>query len=382
MTFFRHFSLLVVPFLGGCGLGDSQPSPVNYSPGFFATFDHMVDSTMAQQGLPDAKATTFTSEFVSRVEQGPNADEVHAVGSTWDKVRSFLDIGLISSDIMATVNDSAQSRVDIFADASDRVLRSDYLAITSWNQSVSTAEQMLPTADIVWESLYLVLTESAHAQRKVQTAKGTWVDGYWMRIAEFKRDLWVNDYYQTIWKEPTCYDEYVKTDCISYWVEETCTDVWIDDGYWESTCTGYDENDSCVEWTDVWVSTGYYETQCVAGHYEEQCTDIYQTVCNPGHWDDILIGAHPVRGAPIPGELAWVLPHEAQAAGERIEVLPEQEAAILGLGIEYVLSFGPAYVQGSCRTQLEAAHLAYAEQTPEKSITTSRQAILHCLSKH
>jgi hypothetical protein len=381
MSFLRHLSLLVVPFLGGCFAFDSQLPPVIYSSGFFATFDGMVNETMAQ-GSAEGKASTLASEFNWRVNEGPSADEVHAVGSTWDKVRAFLDIGLLSAEVMASVNESAHPRVDIFADAADRVRRSDFIAITSWNQSVDTKEQLRPTAEIVWESLYLVLTESAHAQRKVSTAKGQWVDGHFTRTAGSRQNLWVNGYDQTVWHDETCYDEYVGTECSSVWVPESCTDVWIEDGYWESTCTASDEDGNCVEWTDVWVDTGYYETQCVEGYYQEQCTDVYQTVCDPGYWEDRYIPAHTVEGVSIPGQLSWVEGHEAEAAGERIEVLPEQEAAILGLGIEYVLSFGPDYVKGSCSTELTAAREAFTVETPENSIKISREAILYCLSRH
>jgi hypothetical protein len=381
MSLLRPLSLLLIPFLGGCVAFDSQPPPVSHSSGFFAEFDRMVDKTMAQS-TADGKAATFVSEFNWRVNEGPSDIEVHAVGSTWDKVSAFMDIGLLSADVMASVNDSAHPRVDIFADAADRVLRSDYLAITSWNQSVDTKEQLRPTADIVWESLYLVLTESGHAQRKVSSTKGYWVDGHWTRTAGSQHNLWVNGYNQTIWHAETCHDEYVGTECASVWISESCTDVWIDDGYWESTCTQYDDDDNCVEWTDVWVDTGYYETQCIDGHYEDQCTDVYQTVCNPEYWEDIYIPAHAVEGVLIPGELTWVEGHEAEATTERIEVLPEQEAAILGLGIEYVLSFGPDYVQGSCRTELEAAQQAFTVEAPEDSIKVSRKSILYCLSRH
>ena len=381
MSLLRHLSLLVVPFLGGCLAFDSTPPPVIHSSGFFAAFDRMVDETMAQSSA-DGQAATFTSEFSWRVNEGPSVDEDHAVGSTWDKVSAFLDIGLLSAEVMASVNNSAHQRVDIFADAADRVLRSDYLAITSWNQNVDTSKQLRPTADIVWESLHLVLTESAHAQRKVSTPKGAWIDGHWTRKPGSQHNLWVNGYYQTVWHDETCQDEFVGTECTSIWIAESCTDVWIDDGYWESTCTQYDDDDNCVEWIDVWVDTGYYETQCVDAHYEDQCTDVYQTVCDPEYWEDIYIPAHSVEGVSIPGELSWVEPHEADATTERIEVFPEQEAAILGLGIEYVLSFGPDYVQGSCLTELEAAHDAFATEAPEDSIKVSRNAILHCLSRH
>lgn len=381
MSFLRHLSLLVVPFLGACVAFDSQPPPVDYSSGFFADFDRMVDDTMTQKSA-EGKASTFVSEFTWRVNEGPSAAEVHAVGSTWDKVRAFLDIGLLSAEVMATVNDSAHPRVDIFSDAADRVLRSDYVAVTSWNQNVDTKDQLRPTTEIVWESLYLVLTESAHAQRTVSTPKGASVEGHWTRTAESRKNLWVNGYNQTVWHDEVCRDEYVGTECTTVWVPETCTDVWIEDGYWESTCTAYDDDGNCVEWTDVWVDTGYYETQCVEGYYAEECTDVYQMVCDPGYWEDIYIAAHTIDGVLIPGDISWVDAHVAEAAAERIEVLPEQEAAILALGIEYVLSFGPDYVKGSCSTELTAATEAFSTKPPEESIKTSRNAIMYCLSRH
>jgi hypothetical protein len=272
--------------------------------------------------------------------------------------------------------------VDIFADAADRVLRSDYVAITSWNQSVHSAETIRPTAEIVWESLYLVLTESEHAERHVSTAEGEWVEGHWTRGVGAHKNLWVKGYYESVWQEETCRDEYIGTECASYWVEPSCTDVWIDDGYWESTCSGYDDDGNCVEWTDEWVDLGYYDTQCVDGYYAEQCANVYQTVCDPGYWNDIWIAAHTVEGAWIPGEISWVEGRQADAAGERVEALPEQEAAILALGIEYVTSFGPDYVQGICFAELDAARTAFTVEAPENSIKTSRNAILHCLSRH
>jgi hypothetical protein len=379
MSLLRNLSLLVVPFVSGCI--DSPPPPIDYSPGFFDSFDIMVDNTNAR-GTDDTKATTFAAEFNRRVNDGPSPVELYAVGPTWDKVRAFLDIGILSAEVMATVNDSAHPRVDIFADAADRVLRSDYVAITSWNQSVDSQMTIQPTAEIVWESLYLVLTESGHAERKVSTAKGEWVEGYWTRGPDEYKSFWVPGYYESVWRDGTCRDNYVRTDCSSYWVPETCSDVWIDDGYWESYCSGYDDNGDCVEWTDEWVDTGYYESQCAAEQYVEDCTDVYQTVCDPGQWLDIWIAAHRVEGAAIPGRLSWVEKHLAEAASERFEALPEQEATILALGIEYVLSFGPDYVQGTCFTNLEAARSSYDVETPEVSIKASRDAIVQCLSQH
>lgn len=379
MSFVRRLSPMLVPFLGGC-LINSEPPPVDYSPGFFSDFERMVNTTNAQTSV-DTKAATFTTEFDYRVKQGPSEYELYAAGPTWDKVRAFLDIGLLSSEIMASVNDSAQSRVDIYADAADWVLRSDYLAITSWNQNVSSDKMIRPTADIVWESLHLVLTESAHAEMKIPTTKGEWVAGHWTRTAKQSRDLWVKGYYETVWRDGSCHDEFVATECSSVWVPETCTDEWIDDGYWESTCSAYDDDGNCTEWTDTWVDTGYYESQCVDSHYEDQCTDVYQTVCVSGRWEDIWISSHTVEGATIPGELAWVEEHQAPETKERVEVLPEQEAAILALGIEYVLSFGPEYLLNTCASKLEEARTAYDTQAAEDSIRSSREAILHCLSQ-
>lgn len=381
MSFLRPLSVVLIPLLGACSPVDSKPGPFDYSPGFFSTFAQTMETTAAS-GTAETQATTLTNEFERQVNAGPNADELYAVAGTWDKVRAFLDIGLVSAEVMASVDDSAQHRVDIYSDAADWVLRSDFVAITAWNQRVHEAYQIRPTAEIVWESLHLVLTESGHAQRKIPVVKGEAVDGYWTRTATQSRDLWVNGHYEPVWRAGTCSDYYVGTSCSSVWVSESCTDVWIDDGYWQSTCTGYDEDNNCVEWTDEWVDTGYYEAQCVEAHYEDQCTDVYETVCESGKWEDVWIEPHAVKGASIPGELAWVVPHEATADGERVEVLPDQEAAILALGIEYVASYGPQFVEGNCATELEKARNAFNTETSEKSIQTSRQAILHCLSKH
>lgn len=379
MNCLRPLSILALAFLAGCG--DSGPPPVNYSSGFFATFDQMVDSTMARR-TADEKVTQFSQEFGARVAAGPSADEVHAVGSTWDKVSAFLDVGLISSDAMAGVNNSAQARVDMFTDAADSVLRSDYGAITAYNQTVAEGYQIRPTTDIVWESLHLLLATSARAEFKVSTAKGEQVAGHWTHTTASQRDLWVNGYYQTVWHPETCRDEYVGTDCAKVWVDPACTDVWIDDGYWESTCSKYDENDQCVEWKDVWVDTSYYETQCSDGYYQEQCTDVYQSVCDAAYWEDVYIAEHVVKGARISGELAWVAEHTAEEAYERVMAMPEQEALILNLGIQYVASFGPEYVPATCQSALQTALDGFGLQTPEDSVKTSRGAILHCLSRH
>jgi hypothetical protein len=381
MSFLRRLSLLVVPFLGGCFVVDSQPSPINHSPGFFAEFDRMVTDTMVR-GNADEKASIFVGEYTRRADDGPHLDEVYAAGPTWDKVQAFLDIGIVSAEVMASVNDTAHHRVDIFADASDRVLRSDYVAITSWNQSVSDKYTMQPTTEIVWESLYLVLVESAHAERSVATAKGEWIEGHWMRGADLHKNLWVNDYYESVWHDGTCHDDFVRSDCISTWIPEICTDVWIDDGYWDTTCSSYDSDGNCVEWTDTWVDTGYYETQCTAAYYAEECTDIYQTVCDAGQWQDIAIAAHAVDGVRIPGENTWIERRQVDVATEWKEALPEQEAAILALGIEYVASFGPNYVQPTCLKELDAARAAFNVEAPQDSIKISRNAILQCMSRH
>ena len=381
MSLLRPLSVLLIPLLGGCSAFDSDPGPVEYSPGFFATFAQMMDVTMAS-GTAETQSTTLTNEFNRHVNEGPRMDELYAVAGTWDKVRAFLDIGVVSAEIMESVDDSAQHRVDMYADAADWVLRSDFVAITAWNQEVDASRQIRPTAEIVWESLHLVITESGHAERKIPVTKGEKLDGYWTRTATQARDLWVNGHYEPVWHAGRCYDNYVGTSCSSFWVSESCTDVWIDDGYWESTCSAYDDDGNCVEWTDEWISTGYYETQCVEGHYEEQCTDVYETVCESGKWVDVWIEPHAVKGASIPGELAWVEPHEAKADGERVEVLLEQEAAILALGIEYVASYGPDFVDANCATELQKARNAFDTETAAQSIRTSRQSILYCLSKH
>jgi hypothetical protein len=378
MSLLRSFSLLLVPLLGGCTI-DSTPAEVIHSPGFFAQFENMVDTTMAQ-GTNETKAATFKNEFLWRVNEGPRADELYAVYNTWDKVRAFLDIGIVAGEVMEGVNDSAQSRVDIHRDAADRVLRSDYLAVTTRNQSGGGVDIPV-TGEIVWESLHLVLTESAHAQRKVTTAKGTWVDGYWTRGPESKQSFWMEGYYETLWRKGTCRDEYVNTECSSFWIDPSCNDVLIDDGYWESTCTEYDDEGSCIGYSDTWVDTSYYEQQCVDGYYEEQCTDIYQTVCEAGRWEDVWMNSRTINDVSIPGEPVWVEEHETTTTEERIEVLPAEEAMILQLGIEYVLSFGPSYLDSACQAKLEAAHTAYASSAPEISVKTSRGAILYCLSK-
>ncbi len=377
MTSRHAFSLLLVPVLAGCST--EPPTSVTHSTGFFAEFRQMVDQTQAMSS-EEGKVSAFSQEFSSRIDQGPRADEVYAVGGRWDKIQAFLDIGLLSSDVMASVNDSSQRRVDIFADASDYVLRSDYVAVKAFNGEVPADKIIRPTENIVWESLHLILTEAGHSERRVLVAKGESVPGYWTHTAKIERNFWADARDEEIWVPGQCRDHFVRTDCASYWVDETCTDVYVEDGYWDSTCSAYDDEGNCKEWTDTYVDTSYYDTQCTAAHYEDQCTDVYETVCDPGRWDLERVPAHEVK-ASIPGELAWVLPHEAQEAGERVEALVDTEAMTLALGIEYVLSFGPDYVQGPCASTLQLARTAYDSQTPENSVRTSRQAILQCLSK-
>lgn len=381
MSLHRTLSLLAIPVLGGCFAYDSEPEKIKYSPGFFASFDSMVDEAKTRPN-EDATAATFTKEFMIRVNDGPAADELYAVGPAWEKVRSFLDIGLLSAEVLASVNNSAHQRVDVFSAASDRVLRSDFMAISAWNKRVTSAERIEPTTELVWESLYLVLKESAHAQRTLPTNEVEWIAGHWTRGPETHKDLWVKGYYETVWHDEVCRDEYAGTSCTSYWVDESCVDVLVDDGYYDSTCTGYDEDGNCVEYTDVWVDTSYYVSECTPGQYVEECNDVYQSVCDPGHWEDVSIAAHTVKSVAIPGELVWVEAHEADKAGERIEVLPQEEATILALGIEYVMSFGPGFIDGACTTQLETARAAFDVETPEDSIRISRDAILYCLSQH
>lgn len=380
MKTLRSFSLLLVPLVVGCGI-DSGPRDVIHSPGFFSEFDTMVDNTMLR-GTHEEKTTTFKNEFLRHVNNGPRSDELHAVGNTWDKVRAFLDIGIVAGEVLEGVNDSAQSRVDIHRDAADWVLRSDYLPILSHNEWVNDKYLIRPTGEIVWESLHLLLTESAHAQRKIPTAKGDVVEGHWTRAEGSKQTFWMPSHIQTVWRDETCREELAATECTSIWVDGGCSDVLIEDGYWESTCSEYDENGDCIGWTDTWVDTSYYESQCYDGYYEEQCTNYYETVCDPGYWEDLPIAAQNVYNVWVPGEPKWVDGYEAQKAEDRIEVLPAEEAMILALGIEYVLSYGPSYLDNACQAKLEAAHTAYSSSEPQISIKTSRGAILYCLSKH
>jgi hypothetical protein len=380
MTMLRPYSLLLVPLLAGCGL-DSGPREVVHSPGFFSEFDLMVDNTMAR-GTNEERTTKFKNEFIRRVNDGPQSNELYVVGNTWDKVRAFLDIGIVAGEVLEGVNDSAQSRVDVHRDAADWVLRSDYSAITLHNSWVSDEDLIRPTGEIVWESLHLLLTESAHAQRKVSTVKGQWVEGHWTRGEGSRQSFWMKDYIETIWHDGVCHDQLVGTECTSVWIDSSCSDVLVDDGYWESTCSEYDDTGDCVGWTDTWVDTSYYETVCSDGYYQEQCTDIYQTVCEQGHWEDRTIAAQTMENIWVPGEPKWVDGYEAKKAEERIEVLPAEEAMILALGMEYVLSYGPGYLSPTCQAKLEAAHSAYPSLAPEISVKTSRGAILYCLSKN
>lgn len=385
MTLLRALPLLMVPLLGGCIAGDQQLPSFSHSPGFFVSFHRMVEDSKSL-GPVDKQASALRSGFALHAKNGPSFDEAYAAGPTWDKVRSFLDIGLIAGDVMAPIEGSSQNRVDIFLDAADRVHRSDFVAITAWNQQaldMGFAEETIEhTGEIVWESLYLVLSESEHAERQVHVEKGNWVDGYWTRAKGHYKNLWMDGYNETIWREGSCRDEYVGTECSSYWVPEACYDVWVDDGYYDTYCSAYDEDGNCVEWTEEWVSTGYYETQCDPGYYQEECVDVYQTVCDPGQWIDVWIDGRYVPNAWIPGDLEWVEGHVADAPADLTVVFVPEEAAILAQGIEYVASFGPEWVKGDCLTRLDDAVAAYTIDPPETSIKTSRDAILYCISPH
>ncbi|HVK69171.1 MAG TPA: hypothetical protein VM694_32155, partial [Polyangium sp.] len=95
MTSIRSLWVLMVPLLGGC-VTNREPPPVQYSDGFFAAFDQMMDDTMSR-GTQGDQARTLDVEFARRVDEGPGPDEVVAVGTTWDKVEAFLSIGLLSA---------------------------------------------------------------------------------------------------------------------------------------------------------------------------------------------------------------------------------------------------------------------------------------------
>ncbi|MDI1451690.1 hypothetical protein [Polyangium sp. 6x1] len=382
----RALSLLMVPVLGGCisGCGGHRElPPVEYSEGFFAAFDQMIDETMSRGSLDD-QARTLDIEFARRVDEGPGLEEVVAVGATWEKVETFLSIGLLSAEIMAPIEGSAQSRVDMFEHAADRVLRSDTTALVAWNRTVRDmgfSERKEPTGEIVWESLYLVLGESEHAYQDVWVESGTWVEGSWVHTDGYYEQLWIDGYYESVWQEGACSDAYVGTECDTYYVEESCYDVWIDEGYWESTCSAYDEEGNCVEWSDAWVSTGgYYETECDPAYSYEECTDVYETVCEPGEWLDTWIEGHWIEGAWIPGELVWVEGYWSDTSGYRTVALPVQEAEILDAGITYVASFGPERVGDDCYARLDEALVQSAESPPESDVKLSRDAILACLS--
>ncbi|MRG90707.1 hypothetical protein [Polyangium spumosum] len=384
MNLLRSVPVLLVPLLGGCFVRGPLP-PIEYSAGFFAAFDRMVDATLSR-GTLEHQAQTFDVEFARRVDEGPGPGEVVAVGPTWEKVETFLSIGRLSAEIMAPIEGSAQNRVDMFTDAADRVLRSDVEALDLWNQKIGgmgypDTERVEPTGELVWESLYLVLTESEHATQDIWVESGTWVEGAWIRTEGYYEELWVEGYYEPVWQDGGCWDEYVSTACETVWVEESCYDVWIEDGYWESVCTAIDEEGYCLEWTDVWVDAGYYETQCDPGYQAEQCTDFYETVCDPGQWVDVWVEGHWIEGAWIPGELVWMDGYWADTSSWQTVALPAEEAAILDAGISYVAAFGPERVGADCYSRLDAALVSAAESPPESAVMLSREAILACLSR-
>jgi len=388
----RLVIVTALPGLGGCfifGWGsDREIEPrelpdIEYSPGFFAEFDQMMDETTARGSL-DEQARTLDGEFAAYLEDGPGQDEVYAVGTTWEKVEAFLEIGLLSAEIMDPITGSERNQVDIFGNAADRVLRSDVAAIDAWNQTAldmgfNDAAQQI-TGDIVGESLYLVLTESEQAYRQVWVESSEWVEGYWARSEGYYEQLWVEGYYDVVWQDGACYDDYVGTDCDSYWVDDSCHDVWVDDGYWDTYCSYYDEWGNCIEWSDEWVDTGYYETYCDSGYYAEDCYDVYDTVCEEGQWVDVWVDGYYVQGAWIPGELYWVEGYWADTSGYQTMALPEQEAEILAAGIGIVTSLGPERVGEACFTELDEAVQVSSDLQPEVAAQTLRDAVLDCLS--
>lgn len=390
----RTLSMLAVPLLGGCfifGWGsdrenETQELPnVEYSRGFFTEFDQSVEDASVEDSTRN-QAEFLREEFTRFVQEGPCQDETVAVGSTWDKVSIFMEIGLASAEVMETVRGAEQNQVDIFGHAADRVRRSDASAINDWNETVVdmgfSDSTMQTTGELVWESLYLVLTESEEAYEQVWVESSEWVEGYWARDQGYYEQLWVDGYYETLWQEGACYEVYAGTDCSGSYVEDSCYDVWVDGGYWDSYCSAYDDWGYCIAWDEYWVDDGYYETYCDSGYYYEDCYELYDTVCDQGQWVEIWVDGYYVQGAWVPGESYWVEGYWADTSGYQSQLLLEQEYEILAVGIELVLSIGQERVGEACHDGLDEALDESSDAPIENAGQLLRDAILVCLSPH
>lgn len=375
--------LTILPVLTSCELRQDLP-PIEHSPGFFADFDRMVDDAMAS-GSEEAQAARLRMSYAKLLGEGAGEQETYAVGPTWDKIATFLEVGLRTADVMSDVEGAAPNRVAIYSAASDRVLRSDLVAIEAWNQQVrgmGRAEATLePTGDLAWASLDLVLASSEQAVVQRWLESGEWIEGYYERSQGHYEEVWVPGYYEPVWQEGSCWEVYTGTECDTTWVDEYCYDEYVDDGYWESSCNEYDEWGDCVSWTDYWVDQGYWVSDCDPGYFIEECWDLYDLVCEDGQWVDLWVEGYSTRGPWIPGETYWVEGHWEDTSGYRAVVLVEEEARILVEGVSIVLDHGPEILGIECYEGLERA-LSRTSDLPMVDVGGAlREAIWECLTE-
>lgn len=367
----------------GCGLFDDDPlPPVNYSDGFFTNFDSAVKSARAQE-TSAAEASRFRFLFADALDEGPGEDELACSGPTWEKVSTFLEIGLHTADVLDGVSDAEPNRVAMYEAAADVILRSDVAAVEDYNERVRemgrSEAQLASTGNLTWASLDLVLTlsEQTVVQRWIESEE--WVEGHHERREGYYEDVWVPGYTDTYWQEGSCWDEWVGSDCESYWVDDYCWDEYVADGYWESYCAEYDEWGHCVYYDEYWVDEGYYETYCEPGYYEDVCWDVYETVCQEGQWVDYWVEGYWTQGPWIPGETYWVEGYWADTSGYRSVALLDEEAEILAQGVQVLLSRGEEAIGESCHEELDSALVAAASREGEEASETLRSAIMTCL---
>jgi len=376
---------LVAPtFLPGCFLfGEEQELPsVEHSPGFFAELDGMVDRARSAPNA-EQQARDLELGFNEALVAGARPDETVALGSTWTKVETFLEIGLRSSAVMEGVEGGETNRVEMLGVAAERALRCDFPAIEAYNdevQSMGRSESILQrTGPIGRESLDLVLSESEYAQVQRWVESGQWVDGHYERLEGRYEQLWVDAYWETVWQEGSCWDEYLGDDCQTYWVEGTCYDVYVDNGYWDTVCDAYDAWGECLYSSDVWVDAGWWDTVCESGYYAEDCVGLYETVCQEGAWVDVLIDGYWTVGPWIPGQDVWVEGYWLDTSGWQWTMLLDEEAQILSAGIDVVLANVAGSLEPACLTQLAEARDGAEQIDAGGAGQMLRDAIMGCL---
>ncbi len=386
-TSYSHVGLVILFVLTGASgcwlLEDDELPALDHSPGFFSDFDQTMDDA-STLGSDAENARRLRRAFASYLGEGPSAGEAHATGRTWDKVSTFLEIGLRTADVLGEVQGADSNRVAMYTTAADRVLRSDYAALETWNDSVRDMGRsdavLAPTGDLVWASLDLILSESEHAVVQRWVESGEWIEGHYERSEGHYEEVWVPGYYDTVWQDGSCWDEWIGTDCEGYWVEDECWDEWVDIGYWDSYCAEYDEWGYCVYYEEYYIDDGYWETYCEPGGYYEDCWDVYETVCEEGGWVEVWIDGYYTRGPWIPGETYWVEGYWEDTSGYCAVVLVEEETLILAEGINVVLELGPEVVGARCHADLESALLDSAESPVEEASQDLRNALRSCLA--